>query len=232
MHNLAGAKGRTRQQTGRRWREFAVNADGAVLDDDEALGALVGACDFVDGKDDRASVGVQFVEQLDQARGRCFVEAREGFIEQQDVGAMEQGASQSEALAVSARQDAGRTVKDTVQVEYVGQFIDARLGVGDAKEPGVEEQVVAPGEIGVQQALVRDPAEHATQPRASLAEIDTGERHGSGSGNGKPCTKTKQRGLAGAVGTHECNKRTTGNREVDAAQYDVATKRFANAAEL
>ena len=159
--------------------------DRAAVEDDD----LVGAHDRADplGHDDDRRVGDLIGERRPQGRVGLEVEGREAVVEDVDVGALDEGAGDREALPLPAR-EVGPALRDR-RLQPVGQVADERLGLGDPERVpellvgrvGLAEAEVAGDGPGEQERLLgdeTDPGPEVLPPdRADVAAIDATGGH-------------------------------------------------------
>ena len=91
------------------------------------------------------------------ALGGARVEVRQRLVEQQQLGLVQRGAADRHPLGHAARQRPHRLVGPRAQPDLVEQRLHPRLG--HAVQPRVEAQVLARGELAVEQRVVREQAD-------------------------------------------------------------------------
>ncbi len=93
---------------------------------------------------------------------RLRVESAEGFVHQEDLGAKDQGARQSDALVLAARELGRAKVALGPEADRFEHLVDAslRLGLGDALLPELEPKgkrhVLPDGEVGPVRVALED----------------------------------------------------------------------------
>lgn len=128
------------------------------------------------------------------------VEPGQGFVEQQHLRIVDEGAGDRHLLTHSARQVVGKRVALLGEIERGEQGLRLGLEIRDLVGGGRERQVFPDGQ-GVEQArVVRDVAQGLLGGDRRPDDVVTGDRERSGRGR-DDAGKAAQRGrLAGAIG--------------------------------
>ncbi len=155
---------------------------------------------------------------LDQARG----EAHRRLVEQDQLGPRHEGASNREHLLLAARQRAGlgralfrKRREERVHVVKIG----SDLAVGAAV--GAEPQIVGHRQRGEDLPSLRDlgDAAHDAPVRRKAVDRLPCEANGAAGHRLHARDRAQQRGLAGAVRSHQGHDLAGGDLERDAVQH-------------
>ena len=184
----------------------------------DALG-LVGGM----GDDDDECSAVAFGDELAFEKGGARgIEARPGFVEKQHARRVHERTRERDALPLPARKRGDAAIDKCAGLDARPRTF-ARLSVVHAVETRSELDVLAPGELAIEERLVSDPAELGTHGLNVVAERvvrDAPERRSDhGREHGEECA------LAGAVRTFERNELTRTELGRNTAQRRNRTKR-------
>src|SRR6185369_12166573 len=109
-----------------------IAGDFAVADVDYAVGVF-GDVGLVGYDDDGVALGLELVEEGHDFDAGFGVEVASGLVGQDDAGAVDEGAGDGDALALSAGELVGLVVHAAVEVDVVQGFLgalDAFIGRG------------------------------------------------------------------------------------------------------
>ena len=133
--------------------------DGAVVEDDDAVGQRVGV-DGIVGDDEadaieRGEVSAQVATDVAAGAG---VEGGEGFVEEQQPGLGGEGTGQRDALRLAAGQGAWAVVGVVGEVDTLEPRHGPGSGIGLAHVAGAQPEgdVLQGGEVGEQQVVLED----------------------------------------------------------------------------
>ena len=92
-----------------------------------------------------------------------------------------------------------------VEADPLEQLVGAGapLVAGEAVERGLQPQVLAPGQEGVERGLLQRRADGRADPRALLHDVEAGDARGTGRGREQGGQHVHRRRLAGAVRAEE-----------------------------
>ena len=197
-------------------RSGLVEGDLAFTEDDDALDEAEGLGDVVVGEDDRLAAFVEAGEELFEGAAGGRVEAVEGLVGEEELGVVDEGAGDGEALGHSAAEGFDGVVGAVGEVNILEEGGGAGGRVFDAVEFAEELEVLAGGEVAVEHGLVADEADARADGGGGALLAEERKRAGGGSGEGGE--EAKEGALAGAVGAEEGDVAAGGDLEVDVAQ--------------
>src|SRR5260221_1198655 len=155
--------------------------DASAAQHDDVLGDGRRGLEIVRDEHDDApgvALGAELGLQPGRARG---VEGRGRFVEEQELGLVQEGARQGQALRHPARERArGREGRDVGQADAREHGLRARRRVRDAVELGEQREVLARRELAVEPGLVADVPDARARLRGAaereLAPADLAQR--------------------------------------------------------
>ena len=121
----------------------------AAIDEDDVGGEFEGFAKLVGGHEDGAPLAEGVAEEALEERDGAIVERGEGFVQQQHLRVVEEGAGDGEALAHASGEFADEGVFDAVQAGAFEPVEGGVSGVIDAVEAGKEAEVFVGGEFVV-----------------------------------------------------------------------------------
>ena len=145
-------------------------------------------------------------EEAAELRRGDNVEAAGGFVQQEQSRAMQQRASQTDALHRAGRERAYLTVEKFAENELCGQGGGACLGVGagQAIELAEEQEILASGEPWIQAMIgARVIAEVASYGARLGASVVAGHLGVTARGKQKGGDDAQKGGFSGAVGAEQ-----------------------------
>jgi hypothetical protein len=154
-------------------------------------------------------------QRLDQLGG-VRVEVGGGLVEQQQLGVVEDRARDRRALDHPARVGVHRVVGARGQADGLQQLVDPRGG--RAVQPRVEGEVLARGQVAVQQRGVTQEADVAADRPAGVGQLVAQDPRRAAVGAQQRGQHAQQRGLAGAVGAEDDQRGAGVEREADAGE--------------
>ncbi len=150
------------------------------------------------------------------------VEAGGGLVEEEDLGAVGDGAGDLDALGEAAGELRGIGAGALGEVE-LGEKLRgalAGLGAGEAEVEAVEVDVFEDGAGAVEGVVLRDDADVAAGYGGGCDDVDAGDADRAGGGQGAGGADADGGGFAGAVGTEQAEELALANAEVDAVDGD------------
>ena len=194
--------------------------------------ALRGLLHVVRGDEQRHALAGEVVEQVPEVAARHRVDAARGFVEEEQLGLVDGGGAEREALLPADRQVRGQLVLAAHEVrhlEHVGALPGELLG-GQVVDAGVEAQVLVDGQVLEQRELLAHVADAALGPLGVgddvLAEdADAARLRGDRAGE-----HADRRGLAAAVGAEEAEDLAASHVEVDAVDGGEVAEALGQAA--
>ena len=179
-----------------------------MIDDGDAIGEALDFGERVRGEENRGGAGLQnlrFEEAAELRRGDN-VEAAGGFVQQEQSRAMQQCASQTDALHRAGRERADLTVEKFAENKLCGQGSSACLGVGagQAIELAEEQEILASGEPWIQAMIgARVIAEVAPDGARLGASVVAGHLGLTARGKQKGGDNAQQGRFSGTVGAKQ-----------------------------
>ncbi len=148
------------------------------------------------------------------------VEVAEGLVEEEELGASDDGAAHGDALALAAGEGAGEAVEQGGEAEHGGDLVDALVddrGVGLAQLEA-EGEVVADAEVGVERVALEHHGDVAVAGLEAgdlaIAEADLA------AGDLLEAGEQAQEGrLAAAAGADQDREGAVGDGDVDALEH-------------
>ena len=221
-----------RDEFGRRIRELDVNraaqAQRAIdvlkrparhhlprLDDADARAELAEFMEDVAGNQDRFSHRLQFLEQLAHLDAGAGIEAARRFVEQQQLGIVQEHARQAEALLHPARERIDRRIGFLRQVgerEHVAHDGLAPRGF-DGVGGGEEMQVFSRGQVVIHAEEIRHVADLPAHALRIACDVDPRDRHQAARGLEQRREDFDRRGFPRAVRPDEAEDFPARNAE-------------------
>ena len=187
--------------------------------EDDAVDHLLHLRQDVAGEQDRGAARGQVAQQDAQVGARTRVHAGGRLVQEQDLGGVDEGAGQAQALLLTAGEDPGRRARHLVEVDQ-GEHLKGSgaggggvhaLGGGEGQEDFGAGQGV-PGAEGV-----GHPA-HGAMNLARLGDrVQARHPDRTGVWGQEGRQHEQQRGLTGAVGADQAGDCAAGHRHVQLA---------------
>ena len=154
--------------------------------------------------------------------GSRLVEEQQGRLGQQLLGDVD-------PLELPAGQTVGAGVRVLGQAELAHHLVDpdvtfGRLGVGREAKLGRVLQRAASGQLGVQDAFLRDQSDAIAEFVVVLVQVTVVVQHGAGVGGAHPGQGAEQRRLARAARADDAEQALLRNRERDVVQQHLAAR--------
>ena len=148
----------------------------ALADDDDALAGLLHLAEDVGAEDDGVVAG-EGLEQLADFDDLLGVEAAGGLVEDQDIGVVDDGLGDADALAVAFGQLADQLVADVAEGAAVDDLVGAALdiGAGDAFELADEGEVLDDLHFGVERRRFGQVADALLDLLRVLQDVEAGD---------------------------------------------------------
>lgn len=200
---------------------FRVGNDGASVELDGAGGESGDFGFAVEAHDDRAPCAMNVAKRFSEPGDTEGIETGSGFIEKQDGRAMDERASDGDALAHAAGKSANEGGAAVVESDFEEKFFSAGGGLRNILEFGEENEIFFGGEFVVNHGGVGDVAG---------AAIAGGFRGCTGEGQ-LPCCRAndaggdaEKGGFAGTVAASKDDAFAGSDFERDAAKGEEAAK--------
>ena len=216
-------------------RRRAVGDDLPVEDEGEAV-ALLGLVHVVRGDQHRhAALGDDLVDEVPEQPAPARIDAAGGFVEEQQLGLVQQRGGQRDPLPLARREPGGELAQPLREAQAVGEFGDARLqrGVAEPVDGPEEAEVLLDREVGVERELLAHVAEPPL-PRLGVAhDVETAEPlHRPGRGRQQPGQHADRRGLARPVRAEEAEHAAARQVEADLVGRDERAETAREVADL
>ena len=182
----------------------------------------------VGAQDHRAAVlGRQGADEVDHVPGRRWIESRGRLVEEQDIGIVEQGASEGQPLALPRRGPLHEQVGPIGHAEAFEQLIGADLHAApvEAAHAAGEHQVLPRREPFVEPGVLGEDTRAAPHPVGIGGGIEAQDQGSSAIRSQDPVEQSHCRGLAGAVGPEESQHLALLDLEGEAIQRHAAAER-------
>ncbi len=187
------------------WR--ALGDDPATVDDADAVGQRVGLLEVLRGQEDgHALVAGEPCDLLPERRARLRVEARRRLVEKQDPRPVQQRERQVEAPLHAARVAGHAPVGGLGETDALEQLVAPPRGArafGMPCRPGLQPQVLAPGQHRVERDLLERRADRRAHGRALAQDVVAGDAGAAGGRRQQRREHLDRRRLAGAVRPEE-----------------------------
>ena len=170
-----------------------------------------------------AGLGVEVEEKFDDAMARLAIEIAGGFVGEEDLGAIDEGAGDRHALLLATRELRGVMMQSFTQPHALQQLNGFFKRVIQAAEFHWHHYVFKRGDGRDELEVLKDePAHASTQFGAAILverrEVGARERNTAGSGDVESGTKAEQSRLAAAGRTENGACVPTCERKGDVAQ--------------
>jgi len=180
---------------------------------------------------DRDPLTVELEEELPELEPGHGIDAGRRFVEQKDLGSVEEIAGQSELFLHPARKVPGEPVFEGPQGAETEQLLfPLREPPGrHAVKIGEELHVFGDGQVAVKAEVlghVADPVLHLEGP---ASHIEAGDRNGSAVGAKKADEEAEERRFSRAVGSDEAGDRPLLDREVEVMDGLIRLERLEDA---
>ena len=192
-----------------------LDAGGAGVEDDDAVGELDGFVDVVGDEDDGLALGVPDAEEFaahDEAGDG--VEGAEGLVEEEHVGVDGEGAGDFEALLHAAGELVGVGLFEAFEADHFYVIRDAFVSFGAREFEEAEADVALHGEPGEDAALLED------EDAASVGAGDgfVVDADGSAGGGEEAGHGVEEGRFAAAGGADEADELAVVDGEVDVGE--------------
>jgi hypothetical protein len=165
----------------------------------------------------------EFFEEGHDFIGAFAVEVAGGLVAEEEGGVGDDGASDGDALFLTARELAGEVIHAVGKADdrKGGFYVGAALGLRELGEKKRELHVLEGGENRDEVIHLKDEADVAGAPFGKFAgrhagDLIAGDFDAASRGNVETAEKIQQSGFARAAGTHERDEFTCGHIEIEA----------------
>ena len=183
----------------------ALGDEPAGADDDDAVAQALDEVELVGGEEGGHTGSGALAQHGAHDVDRHRVQAGEGLVEDEQVGAADEGGGELDALLVAQGEPLDLVVAAPGDAEALGPLPTGPAGGGgvDAVEPGEVGQLLADPHPGVQAALLGHVADAAADPGVDRCAVPG---HRARVGGERAHDDAHGGGLAGAVGPHEADQ--------------------------
>jgi hypothetical protein len=159
------------------------------------------------GAEDDGVVAGEVLEQVADLDDLGGVEAAGRLIEDQDIGIVDDGLSDADALAVALGELADQLGADLAERAFADDVIDARFDVAlrDALELSDEQEVLDDLHFGVDGGSFREVPDTFFDLHGLLLDVEAGNGSLTRSGRQEACEHAHRGGFAGAIGAEEAH---------------------------
>ena len=202
-------------------RSSAVRVEGGAsatilprVDDYDPIRVGLRLCSVVGGEDDRHAAAAEAVDQIPDRVGRIGVQSQGRFVEEEQVGVVQEGAGEIETAAQAAGEGAAEVVGAVVEVGRLQQFVDPRraLAAGQIEKLSVQLESFAHGHQIVAAGLLEDLSD---SPPQAVAVNVVEEADAAALGNQFAADQLEQGRFAGPVGAQQGGGATVFQSEID-----------------
>ncbi len=151
-----------------------LDEDLAVVDDGDAVAELVGLFHVVGGEDDGDALLAEAADGVPHGDAGLGIEAGGGLVEEEDLGAVGDGAGDLDALGEAAGELGGVGVGALGEQELREELVGAvgGLGAGEAEVEAVEVDVLEDGAGAVEGVVLGDDADGAAGDGGRGDDVD------------------------------------------------------------
>ena len=200
----------------------AFQDDAALFHDEDVIGEAAGEVDVLFDEQNRHVAG--FFEALDDGfdlQDDGGLDALGGFVEEEELGAGDEGAGDGQLLLLAAAEKAALAVQHGLQDREKLENVVCDGGGGQALGDEADAKIFEDGHVGENFSALRDIAD--ALPGAAVGrqcgERLVVERDGAGTGPQQAHDAFQQGGLADAVAAHEANDLADRHVQVDVPQH-------------
>ena len=161
-----------------------------------------------------------------------MVERRKRLVEQQQHRIRKHRARRRKALLHPARERAHAGIGNVGQSDPAEPLLGRRARVGDRIKLGVEFEILARGQIRVEETLMRHQADSAPIARGEPARVLSEDQRVAGARCFEPGNDSQQRGFPGAVAADDKRARARQQPQFHVAQHGRQTVSLCQAASL
>ena len=194
--------------------------DVAAIDDGDVLGELIGLFQVVGGEQDGQAFGGEVADFIPEFGAGFGVEASGGFVEKEDLGAMDDAHGDIEFAFHATGISAGDAGGGSGEGEAIEQSVDARFQIGAVQtvELALESKIFAAGAAFIDTGFLRDAADGAADALGVTEDVDAGDFGFTRIGAGERGEDFDGGGFACAVGAEQSEDGAAGDGEVEAVE--------------
>ena len=177
----------------------ALGDDAALVDDRDDVAGLLDLVEQVRGQQHGAALADELADQVAELEDAGRVEPVHRLVEDQQLGVGEQAARDAEALAHAERVGLDLLVGARREADAGERAVDRGRGRRALAGGGVDVQVLAAGEVGVEARLLDDRADAGERRGAAAGQVVAEQR--------ASCPTSGWRGRAAAGSASSCRRR-------------------------
>lgn len=192
------------------------------------VAAAFGFVHVMGGDEEGHAEAGELEEEVPEFAAGDGVDAGGGFVEEEDLGLVHEGAGHGEALAPAAGEEGGAAVEVGLEVGEGDEFFAAgfEFGAVEAVEASVELEVFEGGEFVVEGEFLGHIADEAFDLFGGLFDVEAGDFGGSFGGFEDAAEHADDGGFAGAVGAEEAKDGAFGDVEGDVVDGGEVAEAF------
>ena len=194
----------------------------APVEDADPIAQCLRHVEAVRGEEDRHAVCGELGEPAAERDDALRIDPDQRLVEDEDARAVHERRREGEALLHAVRVRLGElrgALGEAEPCEQLGAPA-LELAAAEAVEPADEAQELAPGELVVEEGMVRQVAGDRLGGLRLAADVVPAEQHAAGGRREEPHHHPDGRRLAGAVGSDEAEHPSLLDREVEAGDGD------------
>jgi hypothetical protein len=201
----------------------AFGDDLPAVEEGDAVGEGVGLLQVLGGEEDGDAAADQFTDVVPDLAAAAGIEARRRLVEEDQLGASQQGHGQVEAAAHAPRVGRRRLVRRLGEAEAAEQLGDAGgcLALGDVVQVGHQHEVLGAGEQVVERRELAGDADGGPHRDGIGGQVVAGDGDLAGVGGQQGREQVDGRGLARPVRSQQGEDRPRRHVEVDAVEHHV-----------
>lgn len=200
----------------------ALTEFAALVKDGDAVGDFLDLLEEMGGEDDGFSLAFEEEHEVADLAGAEGVNAGGGFVEEEEVGVVEEGLGQADALEHAFGVGAEASVSSGAEIDEIEELLDAggEAWAGHAGEAAVVVEDFASGEEVGEIRVFREEAEAVAGGHGAGGVAEDGG--GAAGGGGKAEEEFHGGAFAGAVGAEEAEDLAGLDREMEVFEGEEA----------
>ena len=190
------------------------------------VGEPIGLLEIVGRQQDRESLAGQAPDLFPDVRPSLRIEAGRRLVEEQDLGSMDEAARHVELALHPARPGPDDPIGGLGQAEPREQLVDAMSELGPAHpvEVALEEEVLAPGRVRIDGAVLADHPDEPAHAVRLAGHVDAQHVIAARVGARQGGQDLDRRRLPGPVGSEQAEDRPGLDRQADPVEGAHATR--------
>ncbi len=199
-----------------------LDEDLAVVDDGDAVAEFVGLFHVVRGEDDGDALLPEGADGLPHGDAALRIETGGGLVEEEDLGAVSDGAGDLDALGEASGELGGVGPGALGEVELREELVcsQAGFGAGEAEVEAVKVDVFEDGAGAVEGVVLGYDTDGFARDGGGSDYVDAGDTDAAGGGQGAGGADADGGGLAGAIRAEETEELALTHTEVNTVDGD------------